>query len=164
MMPFPLSRELMAPTRCQESKGIISGTIESDNHTDTWCFGPNFVMDHFTGQTCSVSGYDKKIKSEEICIGTGLTLWTGQTTDQPHLLQVNQGLDMRHILDHMLANPNQCRLFRVSWCDNAWDKHRSFGIQHEGPDLLIPFQIKGSTALFMTRTPTEDKIRDLYDD
>ena len=36
MMPFSLSRELMAATRCQEPKCIISGTIESDNHADTW--------------------------------------------------------------------------------------------------------------------------------
>ena len=37
---------------------VVSGTIESDNHADTWCFGPNFVMNHFTGQTCSVSGFN----------------------------------------------------------------------------------------------------------
>ena len=104
----------MAANRRKEATPVISSTIESDNHVDTWCFGPNFVMDHFTGQTCSVSGYDKKIQSEEICIGTGLTLWTDPKTGRSQLLQVNQGLDMRHILDHTLANPNQCRSFGVS--------------------------------------------------
>ena len=29
---------------------------------------------------------------------------------------------------------------------------------------MIPFQLQGSTALFTTRTPTEDEIRSLYDD
>ena len=96
----------MAATRRNESKGIIYGTIESDNHVDMWCFGPNFVMDHFTGHTCSVSGYNKRINSTKICIVTGLTLLTNQSTSRPHLPQVNQGLDMRHILDHTLANPN----------------------------------------------------------
>ena len=153
----------MAATRCKESSPIISGTIESYNHTDTWCFGPNFVMDYFTGQTCNDSGYNKKIKSEEICFGSGLTLWTDPTTGRSHLLQVNQGLVMRYIMDHTLANPNQCRSFGVSWCDDAWDKYQSLGIQYAGLELLILFQMKGQTALFMTRTPKEDKIRDLFD-
>ena len=65
------------------------------------------VINRFIGQMCSVSIYDKKIKSEEIYIGTGLTLRTSPTTSQPKLLQVNQGLGMRHIQDHNLANPNQ---------------------------------------------------------
>ena len=38
-----------------------------------------------------------------------------------------------------------------------------FGIDCKGLDLLVPFQLQGSTALFATRTPTEDKIRNLYD-
>ena len=51
-------------------------------------------MDHFTGQMCSVSGYDKKILLDEICIGTGLTMWTDPITGKLHLFQVNQGLNM----------------------------------------------------------------------
>ena len=39
----------MATNRCKKAKIVVSGTIESNNHADTWCFGPNFVMDHFTG-------------------------------------------------------------------------------------------------------------------
>ena len=97
----------MAATRRDKAKEIKTGTIESDNHVDTWCFGPNFVMDHFTCQTCNISGYNGKINDKQIAIGTGLTLWTDPGTGQKHLLQVNQGLDMRHILDHNLANPNQ---------------------------------------------------------
>ena len=70
----------MAANRRKEAKAVVSGTIESNNHADTWCFGPNFVMDHFTGQTCSVSGYDKKMQSTEVCVGTGLTMWTDPTS------------------------------------------------------------------------------------
>ena len=44
----------MAANRCKENNSVVFGTIESNNHANTWCFGPNFVMDHFTGQTCSV--------------------------------------------------------------------------------------------------------------
>ena len=100
-LPFPISREVMTTNRCMEAANrrrennpVISATIESASHADTWCFGPNFVMDHFTGKTCSVSGYDEKIKSTEICIGTGLTMWTDPNSGKLQLLQDNQGLDI----------------------------------------------------------------------
>ena len=70
------NRRLESAKRHSKNNPVFSATIESDNHADTWCFGPNFVMDHFTGQTCSVSGYDKKVQSTEIFTGTGLTMWT----------------------------------------------------------------------------------------
>ena len=115
------NRRMEASNRRKENNPVISTKIESNSHADTWCFGPNFVRDHFTGQTCSVSGYDKKVQSTEICIGKGLTMWTDPNSGKLQLLQVNQGLDMQHIFDHTLANPNQCRSFGVSWCDDVWD-------------------------------------------
>ena len=68
------NRRMEAPNRHRENNPVVCATIESDHHADTRCFGPNFIMDHFTGQTCSVSGYDKKVQSTKICIGTGLTM------------------------------------------------------------------------------------------
>ena len=121
-------------------------------------------MDTYTGQTCNVSGYNKKVNDAEVSIGTGFTIWTNLTSDKLHLLQVDQGLDMREILDHTLANPKQCRSFGVSWCDDAWDENRSLGMQLKDPELSIPFKMNGSFAEFETRTPTEDEIRDLFDD
>lgn len=82
----------MAANRHKEAKTVVSGIIEGDNHADLWYFGPTFVMDHVTCQMCSVSGYDKKIQSKEIYIGTGLTLWTNPTTGCLQLLQINQEL------------------------------------------------------------------------
>ena len=121
-------------------------------------------MDSFTGQTCNVSSYNKKVNDTEVYIGAGFTIWTNPTSGKLHLLLVNQGLDMREILDHTLANPNQCRLFGVSWCNDAWDENRSLGMQLKDPELSIPFKINGSFAEFETRSPTEDEIRDLFDD
>ena len=100
-----------------------SATIESDNHADTWCFGPNFVIDSYTGQVCDVSGYDGQRRSEGVRVATGFTLWTDPNSGQQVLIQVNQGLDMTTILDHTLANPNQCRSFGISWCDDPWDSN-----------------------------------------
>ena len=86
------NRRMEAANRHKENNPMISATIESDNHADTWCFGPNFVMDHFTGQTCSVSSYDKTVQSTNTCIGTGLTMWSDPNSGNLQLLQVNQGL------------------------------------------------------------------------
>ena len=91
-------------------------------------------MDSYTGQTCNVSGYNKKVNDTEVSIGTGFTIWTNPTSGKLHLLQVNQGLDMREILDHTLANLNQCRSFSVSWCDDAWDENRSLGMILKNPN------------------------------
>ena len=52
----------------------------------------------------------------------------------------------------------------VSWCDDAWDEHKSLRIELKGPDLSITFVMDGSTALFKTRSLIEDKIRDHFDD
>ena len=83
-----------AANRRRENNPVVFSTIESDKHADIWCVGPNFVIHHFTGQTCSVSSYDKKIQSNEICIGTGLTMWTDPITVKLQLLQVDQGLNV----------------------------------------------------------------------
>ena len=124
----PLSREILS-TNCPKENGqVVSSTIESDNLADTWCFGPNFVMDSYTRQTCNISGYNKKFNDTEVSIDTRFTIWTNPTSGKLHLLQVNQGLDMKEILDHTLVNPNQCWLFGISWCDDAWDENRSLGM------------------------------------
>ena len=69
---------------------------------------------------------------------------------------------MRDILDHTLANPNQCRLFGVSWCDDAWDEHRSLGMQLTDPELSIHFKMNESFAGFETQAPTKDEIKDHF--
>ena len=138
-------------------------TVEMDNHADTWCFGPNFSIDSYTGKVCDVSGYDRVVGSTEIRVATGLTVWDDPLTGRSHLLQVNEGLDMRHILDHTLANPNQSRSFGISISDDAWDQNRAFGMQLDDANTMIPFQLQGSTAVFMSRPPTEQEKRDLFD-
>ena len=50
--------------------------MEMDNYADTWCFGPNFVIDSYTGKVCDVTGYDRKVVgSTEIRVATGFTVW-----------------------------------------------------------------------------------------
>ena len=143
-------------------KETTSTTIESDNHANTWYFGPNFVIDRYTGQVCDVSGYDGQRRSEGVCVATGFTLWTDPNSGRQVLIQVNQGLDMTTIIDHTLANPNQCQSFGISWCDDPWDPHRDLGMILSKPALEIPFDMIGSTVSFTTRTPTEQEYKDLF--
>ena len=69
---------------------------------------------------------------------------------------------MTTILDHTLANPNQCRSFGISWCDDPWDPHHNLGMTLSDPALEIPFDMVGSTVSFITRTPTEQEYKDLF--
>jgi hypothetical protein len=141
----------------------VWATIDSDNHADTWCLGRNFIMDHYTGQVCDVSDFNHKVRNKEIRIGSGLTVFENPQSGRPQLLQVDQALDFTDILDHSLANPNQSRAFGIDWCDDAWDPNRSFGITIDN-GTFIPFTMKGSSAVFKTRTPTSTEIRDLFED
>ena len=136
-------------------------SVESDNHADTWCLGPNFTVTEWTGQVCNVSGFNDKITETGIRVATGFTIYEDSITGVSHLLQVNQGLDMRHVLNHTLANPNQTRDHGVSWCDDAYDEFRKLGINHDG--TYIPFQLVGSTVQFASRPPSLDEIHELYD-
>jgi len=46
---------------------------------------------------------------------------------------------------HSLINPNQCRSFGISICDDPTDKHRKLGM--ELPDNhFIPFRMRGTTC------------------
>ena len=47
---FPsISRAILSASRLKENGQVVSGTIGSDNHADTWCFGPNFVINSYMG-------------------------------------------------------------------------------------------------------------------
>ena len=70
---------------------------------------------------------------------------------------------MTHILNHTLANPNQCCLFDISWCDDPWDPHQKFGMTSLDLLLEIPFDTVGSTVSFITRTPTQKEFKELFD-
>ena len=58
-------------------------------------------MDYYTGKVCTVSGYDRDVRSTEIRVGTGIPVWDDPLTGQSHLLQVNEGLDMRNTIDNI---------------------------------------------------------------
>lgn len=62
LVPFPIARKVVASNPRKDAKPVVTGIIESNNHADTWCSCPNFVMNHFTGPTHNFSGHDKMIQ------------------------------------------------------------------------------------------------------
>lgn len=84
-------------------------------------------------------------------------MWTNPNSRRQVLIQVNQDLNITIILDHTLADPNQCQLFDISWCDDPWDPHRDLGMILSKPVLEIPFDMVGSTVSFITQTPMEQE-------
>jgi hypothetical protein len=51
-----------------------------------------------------------------------------------------------------LINPNQIRHYGLAVSDDPTDKTRDIGIS--GDDIIIPFEIKGTTVFFKSRLPT----------
>ena len=114
-------------------------TMDSNNHADTFCFGPNFVMDSYIGQVCDVSGLNNNVTETGVQVGTGLTVYDDKVTRKLKMFEVQQGLDLRHCLDHTLANPNQARVFGIDWCNNPINPYQHFGITMG--DRFFPFEL-----------------------
>ena len=129
---------------------------EIDNHADTHCFGENFIPFAWSGLECDVSPfldeYDA-IDRVSICAGaTAYTLPNGNTV----ILIFGQGLWFGSRMQKSLINPNQCRSFGISVCDDPTDPYRSLGFQAD--DVFIPMEMKGTTTVFTSRTPTPEEM------
>jgi hypothetical protein len=57
-----------------------------------------------------------------------------------------------------LINPNQCRTYGISICDDPFDPHRSLGIFDHNTGITIPFKMYGTTAAVETRSISSDKL------
>ena len=64
-------------------------------------------------------------------------------------------------MERTRINPNQCRAYGVSICDDLVDPHRSLGIMCKGEnneDFLIPVLINGRTCTFLSRYPIDNEL------
>jgi len=130
---------------------------EIDNHADTTCFGKIFRIIAFTSEVCSVSQYLSKYNSVNdipICTAaTAVELDTGETI----ILQFGQGLWFGDRLNHSLINPNQCRSYGISVCDDPADPNRDIGM--ELPDnYFLPFKMRRTTCYFKSRSPDVEEL------
>jgi len=100
---------------------------EIDNHADTACFGKNFRVISFTSEVFSVSPYLSEydsITNIPICTAaTAVDMDSGETI----ILKFGQGLWFGDRLNHSLINPNQCRSYGISVCDDPTDQNRDIG-------------------------------------
>ena len=132
--------------------------LEVDNHADTHCFGANFRPVMWNNIQCSVSPFlDELGSTENIDICTAATAWT-HPSGEKFLLVFGQGLWFGDRMQKSLLNPNQCRAFGVSLCDDPTDPHRDLGIYDEVSDTFIPMVMNGSFCSLLTRCPTKEEM------
>ena len=100
-----------------------------------------------------LSEYDS-ITDIPICTAaTAVDLDTGETI----ILEFGQGLWFGDRMNHSLINPNQCRVYGLSVCDDPTDKYLNIGMQL--PDnYFLPFKMRGTTFYFESRSPTVEEL------
>ena len=102
---------------------------------------------------CSVSPFLAQYEATHhvrICSGaTAFTSKIGETI----ILIFGQGLCFGDMMSKSLINPNQCRAYGVSVCDDPTDPHRDLGFFHDNE--FFPLFMRGTTAMINTRCPTD---------
>jgi hypothetical protein len=143
----------------QSATSAVANVIarsEIDNHADTCCFGSNFTPLCFTGQACDISpfaGEHNSMTNVKVC-GVA-TAWDDPLTGHASILEFHQGLWFGLKLPNSLINPNQCRLFGVSLCDNPVDPHRKLEMHDTETGTTIPLSMHGSICNFSSHVPTK---------
>jgi len=67
-------------------------------------------------------------------------------TEETIILQFGQGLWFGDRLNHSLINPNQCRSYGISVCDDPTDPNRDIGMELPA-NYFLPFRMRGTTCL-----------------
>ena len=114
-----------------ESNNIFKDALntEIDNHADTHCFGNNFRPLSWSNLMCSVfPPFSKYTTTYNVEICTAATAWTSHT-GQEYILVFGQELWFGVRMYRSLINPNQCRSYGISLCDNPTYTHKPLGFQ-----------------------------------
>ena len=110
----------------------------------------------YTRQKCSVSPFLAEYEeTQDVDIVTGATavdLEDGSTV----ICVFGQGLWFGNRMDKNLINPNQCRHYGVSLCDDPTDPHRPLAIRKER--FSIPMEMFNSSCGFLSRRPTLEEL------
>jgi hypothetical protein len=89
----------------------------------------------------------------EVCAAA--TAWDDPITGHTSVLEFHQGLWFGTKLPNSLVNPNQCRLFGISLCDDPFDPFRKLEMTDTETGTVIPLAMHGSTCHFRSRVPTK---------
>ena len=130
-----------------------------DTHADTTALGSNFVALYFTGQCVDVTPFSKEYAATtNIPVAQGATAYTDKQTGITYILIVNEGLWFGNRMKHSLINPNQLRKFGIDLCDDPFDPYRALRLYDHDSGVKVPFETRGSTVLFESRCPTQEKL------
>ena len=89
-----------------------------------------------------------------ICIGaTSYTMESGEVI----ILIFGQGFWFGNRMEKTLINPNQCRYFGITICNDPTDQHKPLGIEAYS-NTHISMLTVGCSCVFITRYLTYDKI------
>ena len=149
---------------------VVRGSCMRRCFCSVWGFGlylywdsaatrANFRPIHWSDLQCTVNPFvDDLGSSEAVEICTAGTAW--DTADgETVILVFGQGLWFGERMPKSLINPNQCRAFGISLCDDPTDPHRALGMYDHENDLDIPMVMNGSFCSLLTRCPTKDEIQ-----
>jgi len=73
------------------------------------------------------------------------------------ILEFGQGLWFGDRVNHSLINPNQCRSYGISVCDDPTDQNRDIGMDLP-ENYFLPFRMRGTTCYFESRSPDIDEL------
>jgi hypothetical protein len=88
----------------------------------------------------------------DVPIVNASTAYTDSETGETLILHFNQVLWYGKNMQVSLINPNQMRHNGWMVSDDPTDNNRTFGIT--GDDVVIPFEIMGTTIFFTSHVPT----------
>ena len=100
-----------------------------------------------------LSEYDS-ITDNPICtVATAVEMDSRETI----ILEFGQGLCFGDHLNHSLINPNQCRSYGISVCDDPTDQNRDIGMELP-ENYFLPFRMRGTTCYFESRSPNIEEL------
>jgi hypothetical protein len=131
----------------------IHARLEIDNHADTHALGSNCTVIHWTGRSCNVSAFSEHYQPmKDVEIVTGATAYDDPITGESTILIFNEALWLGELMTNSLINPNQCRVYGISICDDPFDPHRPIGIYDNNSGINIPLKMFGTIAAVETRS------------
>ena len=105
---------------------------------------------------CSVSPFlSEYTTTDNVEICTAATAWTSHTV-QVYILVFGKVLWFGDRIDRLLINPNQCRSYGISLCDNPTDPHRPLGFQTK--TLNITLFMDGTIATISIQCPSLEEL------
>ena len=113
----------------------------------------NWKLFLVSNEVCGVSPFlDSYQPVKEIPVAQVSTLWMDSTMSWEYLVVGDKFLWFVTMMDHLLNNPNQLRVFNISVHDNPFD---TTFLVIEADKAIFPFSYKVKVISFYLRVSTE---------